>query len=391
MNHDLRSVAGGPLAALAMFFASVTSTDAQVGVTADTIVFGQTAAFGGPAYQLGSGMRDGILAAFSEANRAGGVAGRRLELVALDDGYEPERAIVNADQLIEHREVFGLVGVVGTPTSLAIQPIATEAGVPFIGAFTGAAFLRDPSLENVVNVRASYAQEASAWVDYLVDELDFSRIAIFYQDDSFGRAGLDGVTAALDARGMSVVAEATYMRNTTAVKRALLTIRKAAPEAVVIVGAYEPAAEFIRVAREIGPDAVFMNISFVGSTALARELGEEGEGVLVTQVVPLPEDATIPVVASYQEAVRKLNSRAAFGFVSLEGYIVGRFVVEVLKEVGSDLTREAFLATVRDVGTFAVDDLTMSFADGDNQGLDRVFLTEIQADATFRAVDTGVQ
>lgn len=391
MKLQLRSVAGGPLAALAMFFASVVSTDAQVGVTDDTVVFGQTAAFGGPAYQLGSGMRDGILAAFSAANRAGGVAGRRLELVALDDGYEPERAIVNADQLIEHRRVFGLIGVVGTPTSLAIQPIATEAGVPFIGAFTGAAFLRDAALENVVNVRASYAQEASAWVDYLVDERGFSRIAIFYQDDSFGRAGLDGVNAALGARGMSLVAEATYMRNTTAVKRALLTIRKAEPEAVVIVGAYEPAAEFIRVAREIGPDAVFMNISFVGSTALARELGKEGEGVLVTQVVPLPEDASVPVVASYQEAMRKLSNRATFGFVSLEGYIVGRFVVEVLKEVGPDLTRDNFLSAVRTVGAFNVDDMVMTFGPDDNQGLDRVFLTEIQADATFRSVEAGAQ
>lgn len=374
------------IAVAAALFGAIPTASAEFGVSDTAIVFGQTAAFSGPAYALGSGMRDGIVAAFEEANRGGGIAGRRLELVSFDDGYEPEAAIFNAVQLIEQRVVFALVGVVGTPTSQAIQPIATEAEVPFVGAFTGAAFLRDAGLANVVNVRASYEQETSAWIDYLVDDRGLSRIAILYQDDSFGRAGLAGVEAALERRGMSLAAEGTYMRNTTAVKRALLRIRKAEPEAVVIVGAYEPAAEFIRLARTVGPDAIFMNISFVGSTALARKLGGDGAGVLVTQVVPLPEDASIPVVASYQSAMRALDEQTGFGFVSLEGYLVGRFVVEVLGALGPDVTRDGFLEAVRETGSFDIDGIALAFGAQDNQGLDRVFLTEIQADGAFRSI-----
>ena len=270
---------------------------AEPGVFDDRILFGQSAAFEGPAAALGLGMREGILAAFAEANTTGGVNGRRLELVSYDDGYEPEKAIANTKRLIEEDGVFALVGEVGTPTSNAAQPIATDAGVPFIGPFTGAAFLRDPSLGNVINVRGSYDQETEAWIEHLTSDLGVSRIAILYQDDSFGRAGLSGVSKAMDKRGMKLVAEGTYERNTTAVKTALLAIRKEDPEAVVMVGAYKPCAEFIKLARRLKLDAVFVNISFVGSNALAKELGEDGDGVVVTQVVPFPADTSLPLVA----------------------------------------------------------------------------------------------
>ena len=359
----------------------------EAGVFDDRIVFGQSAAFKGPASALGLGMRDGILAAFREANRAGGVHGRQLELVSYNDGYEPEKAIDNTIRLIEEDQVFALVGEVGTPTSKAVQPIATERGVPFIGPFTGAAFLRDSALRNVINVRASYNQETEAWIEYLAGDLGLSRIAILYQDDSFGRAGLGGVNAALEKRGMSLVAEGTYMRNTTAVKRALLAIRKADPDAVVIVGAYEPAAAFIRLARSLALDPVFMNISFVGSKALAEELGKHREGVLVTQVVPLPNDRTIPLVARYQDALRTDSPSADFGFVSLEGYMVGRLVIETLERVGRDVTRSGFLSATATIAELDLGGIVLSYGPQDNQGMDSVFLTEIQADGNFRAVD----
>jgi ABC-type branched-subunit amino acid transport system substrate-binding protein len=360
---------------------------AEPGVSASAIRFGQSAALQGPASALGRSMRDGLRAAFEEVNRSGGVTGRRLELVTYDDGYEPERAIANTLRLIDDDQVFALVGEVGTPTSAAAQPIATNAGVPFIGPLTGAEFLRDPGLPNVVNIRASYMQETQAWIDYLAGTLGMTRIAILYQDDSFGRAGLAGVTAALDKRGLGLVAEGHYRRNTTAVKRALLAIRAAKPEAVVIVGAYEPAAEFIKLARSIGPDAVFLNISFVGSRALAEALGEDGQGVLVSQVVPQPDDRTIPVVARYLDALDALDDGAEPGFVSLEGYLVGRLVVEAVRRLGSDVTREGFLATVSELGDVSIDGIAMSFGPGDNQGMDQVYITEIQSDGTFRSVD----
>ena len=366
---------------------SILVARADPGVFDDRIVFGQSAALKGPAAALGLGMRDGILAAFHEANAAGGVHGRKLDLISYNDDYEPEAAIAKTQRLIGEDKVFALIGEVGTPTSKAVQPITTEQGVPFIGPFTGGDFLRDPALTNVINIRASYGQETEAWVEHLTTDLGLSRIAILYQDDSFGRAGLEGVKKALEKRGLGLVAEGTYMRGTTAVKRALLAIRGGDPQAVVIVGAYKPSAEFIKLARMIKLDAVFVNISFVGSEPLAEELGRDGEGVVVTQVVPLPDDVNIPLVARYQKALKLVNPSAKPSFISLEGYVVGRLVVEALNHLGNPVTRAGLLSTIRDVGVFDLDGTMLSYGPGDNQGMDRVYLTVIQPNGSFKAVD----
>jgi ABC-type branched-subunit amino acid transport system substrate-binding protein len=360
---------------------------AEPGVYPERILFGQSAAFDGPARALGLGMREGILAAFNEVNAAGGIKGRKLELISYDDGYEPNRAIANTKKLINADQVFALIGEVGTPTSKAVQPIASEAGLPFIGPFTGAEFLRNPHKPFVVNVRGSYFQETEAMVHHLTTDLGITRIAIFYQDDSYGRAGLAGVEQALEKRGMSLVAEGTYMRNTTAVKTALLAIRKAKPEAVVMIGAYKPCAEFIRIARRIKLEALFLNVSFVGSKALAKELGSLGEGVIVTQVVPSPEDKSIPLVADYQRALKAFNPITESGFVSLEGYMVGSLVASALKSMQGDVTRQALLEEFARIGTFDLGGVVLTYGPRDNQGMDQIFLTVIQADGRFEAVD----
>ncbi|MEX2631444.1 MAG: ABC transporter substrate-binding protein [Tistlia sp.] len=376
------------VAALGLGLGLAGSALADPGVTADKIVFGQSAALDGPASALGQGMRLGLLAAFEEANAKGGVNGRMLELISKDDGYEPERAIENTKALIEQDQVFALIGPVGTPTSKAAQPIATEAAVPFVGPFTGAGFLRDPALKNVINLRGTYDAETEAWIEHLTKDLGYKTIAILYQDDSFGRAGLSGVQKALEKRGMALAAEGTYQRNTVAVKTALLEIRKAEPEAVVIVGAYRPAAEFIKVARKVKLDATFVNISFVGSLALAKELGSEGAGVVVTQVVPFPWDTTIPAVAAYQEALKAHDPAAEPEFVSLEGYLVGRLAIAALEQSGAEPTRQSFLDAVYGTGSFDLGGVTLTYGPGDNQGMDRVFLTVIQPDGSFKAVET---
>ncbi len=375
------------IAALGFCLAAAGSAGAEDGVSANEIVFGQSAALEGPAAALGSGMREGILAAFEEANRAGGVNGRTLTLKSLDDGYEPDRAIENTRTLIEGDRVFALIGPVGTPTSKATQPMATDAAVPFIGPFTGAGFLRDPALSNVINVRNTYDAETEAWIKHLTEDLKHERIAILYQDDGFGRVGLAGVNKALEKRGMTLVAEGTYQRNTTAVKSALLEIRKADPQAVVIVGAYKPAAEFIKLARKVKMDATFVNISFVGSKALADELGADGAGVVVTQVVPFPWDNSIPLVAEYQAALKAANPNAEPGFVSLEGYITGRIAIEALRKVDGDVTRQAMLDAIYNTGSFELGGVTLNYGPGDNQGMDEVFLSIIQPDGSFKSVE----
>jgi branched-chain amino acid transport system substrate-binding protein len=362
---------------------------AEDGVTADTIVFGQAAVLEGPASALGIGMRTGLQAAFDEVNAKGGVHGRKLKLISENDGYEPDRAIAATRKLIETEKVFALIGAVGTPTSAAAQPIATAAKVPFIGAFTGAGFLRNPKLDNVINIRASYGAETEAWVRHLTEDLKVSKIAIFYQDDAFGRSGLDGVKAAMKKRSMELVAEATYERNTIAVKSALLALKRAEPEAVVIVGAYKPVSEFIKLSRKVSFNPTFVNISFVGASALAKELGPEGKDVIVSQVVPFPWDASLKVVADYQAAIKPAGGQP--DFVTLEGYLAGRLAIAALDKMGADATREGLLKTIKETGKFDIGGLPMTFSAEKNEGLDKVFLTVIQADGSFKAVEKLVK
>jgi branched-chain amino acid transport system substrate-binding protein len=364
---------------------------AEDGVSADTIVFGQAAVLEGPAAALGTGMRTGLNAAFDEINAKGGVHGRKIKLISENDGYEPDRAIAATRKLIEQDKVFALIGAVGTPTSAAAQPIATAANVPFMGAFTGAGFLRNPKFENVINIRASYDAETEAWVKHLTEDLKVSKIAILYQDDAFGRAGLSGFKKAMEKRKMEVTAEATYERNTVAVKSALLTLKRAEPEAVVIVGAYKPVAEFIKLARKTNFNPTFVNISFVGANALAKELGAEGKDVIVSQVVPFPGDASLKVVADYQAALKVTDPKAEPEFVSLEGYLAGRLAIAALDKAGKDVTRESLLKTIKETGTFDIGGLPMTFSAEKNEGLDKVFLTVIQADGSFKAVEKLVK
>src|SRR4051794_33966133 len=387
----MRSSLRGTLAAAAAFAALSSSALAEDGVTADTITFGQAAVLEGPASALGLGMQLGLNAAFNEVNAKGGVHGRKLKLISVDDGYEPDKSIAATKKLIDEEKVFALVGPVGTPTSAATQPIATGAGVPFIGPFTGVGFLRNPKLENVINVRASYDAETEAWVKHLTEDLKISKIAIFYQDDAFGRAGLSGFKKAMDKRSMTIAAEATYERNTVAVKSALLTLKQAAPDAVVIVGAYKPVAEFIKLSRKTGFNPVFVNISFVGANALAKELGPDGKGVIVSQVVPFPGDASLKVVADYHAALKVTDPKAEPEFVSLEGYLVGRLAIAALEKAGKDVTREAMLKAIKDTGKFDIGGLTMTFSAEKNEGLDKVWMTIIEADGSFKPIEKMVK
>ncbi len=365
------------LAALLCLFPAAAGAQTP-GVTDEHILFGQSAALGGPAADLGTEMRRGIVAAFEEINRAGGVGGRRLELRAYDDRYEPELAVANTLKLIEEDDVFALIGAVGTPTSAAAEPIARAAGVPFIAPFSGAEFLRDPALTGVINVRASYFEETEAMVERLVTDRGFSRIGVLYQDDSYGRSGLAGVQRALDKRGLELAGTGTYQRNTTAVKTALLGLASRKPEAIIIVGAYLPSAMFTQWARKLGVDALILNVSFVGSYALANALGPAGDGVYITQVVPFPEGDAIPLLAQYRQALVTNDSRAHPSFGSLEGYIAGRLTAAVLARMSGPPTREGFLKTLADTGTFDIGGLMLDYGPSDNRGSDKVFLTVVR-------------
>ena len=360
----------------------------ESGISDERILFGQSAAFSGPAQELGKDMRIGIEAAFQEANARGGVHGRQLTLLSLDDAYEPEAAIANTRRLIEQEGVFALIGAVGTPTSLSATPVAADADVPYIAPFTGAAFLREDRWQNVINLRASYNQETEAMVARLTTDLGIKRIAVMYQDDSFGRAGYRGVRQALERRSMEPVAIGVYPRNTTAVKTGLLNLHSANPDAVILIGAYQPVATLIAWARHIGLDPVFMTISFVGSNALAKELGRGGAGVFVTQVVPFPTDNTLPVGIAYRRALTAHVPEATPGFVSYEGYLAGRLAIAALERCGGEVNRTRFLNSLRGADTIDLDGFELRYGANDNQGSDAVFLTVIGIDGSYRSIQT---
>ncbi len=361
--------------------------DADPGIFDGEIIFGQSAAFSGPAQVLGKDMRLGIQAAFHEANQTGGIHGRHLRLESLDDAYETDYAASNTLRLIENEKVFSLIGEVGTPTSRAAAPLANQAGVPFIAPFTGAAFLRDPELNNVLNLRASYYQETEEMVTRLTGDLGITRVAVLYQDDAYGQNGLEGTRLALERRGLEPVASWHYPRNTSAVKSAVVNMLEADPEAVIMIGSYTPVARTIElVRREIDP--VLMTVSYVGSNALVDELGDEAEGVYVTQVVPQPDDGSIPVVARYHAALSNYDARAEPGFVSLEGYLAGRLAIAGLEACGRELSRGCFIRALHDPEVIDIDGLSLQYGPRDNQGSDAVFLTVIGADGIYLPVES---
>lgn len=360
----------------------------ESGIFDERILFGQSAAFSGPARELGKNMRIGIEAAFQEANARGGIHGRQLILLSLDDAYEPEAAIANTRRLIEQDGIFALIGAVGTPTSLSATPVAAAAGVPYIAPFTGAAFLREDRWQNVINLRASYNQETEAMVARLTTDLGIKRIAVMYQDDSFGRAGYRGVRQALERRGMEPVAIGVYPRNTTAIKTGLLNLHGANPDAVILIGAYQPVATLIAWARHTGLDPVFMTISFVGSNALAEELGRGGVGVFVTQVVPFPTNDIPRVGIAYRRALAAHAPEATPGFVSYEGYLAGRLAIAALERCGREVDRTGFLKSLRGAGTIDLDGFELRYGANDNQGSDAVFLTVIGTDGNYRSIQT---
>ncbi len=280
---------------------SAASLAAAQGVTADRIVLGQSAVFSGPAAQLGIQMRNGIKSYFDYVNAAGGVHGRKLELVTEDDRYEAAVAPGATKKLIEEHRVFALLGYVGTPTGAAHLPVVTQAKVPLVGMFTGAEILRVPFNRYVFHVRASYYDETEKIVEQVLST-GGKTIAVFHQADSYGEAGRMGTELALKKRGMKIHSVGTVERNTVKVEDAVKTIHASKPDAIVMVSAYTSCAEFIRQMKKSGSAATFYNVSFVGSKALADALGKDGTGVAISQVVPFPWGTSVPVVKEYHAA-----------------------------------------------------------------------------------------
>ena len=349
------------------------------GVTTDTILIGQSAALSGPAEQLGKEMKAGAEAYFDAVNRSGGVNGRKIKLLSLDDGYEPEKAAANTRKLIAEDKILALFGYVGTPTSNAALPIFTEAKVPFVGAFTGAQSLREPFNRYIFNVRASYFDETEAIVQHLVQS-GSKRIAVFYQNDAYGKAGLAGVERAMKKRNLAITSLATVERNTVDVAKAVQSMSKDGPSAIIMISAYKSCAAFIKAMQAANAFPQFWNVSFVGAKALANELGDDGRGVQISQVVPFPSDVT-PIVREYQ---KRIGDADKYSFTSLEGYIAAKVLVEGLRRAGKNPTRESLVDGLAAMGKVDLGGFTVNYTPTNHNGSSFVDLTIISRGGKFR-------
>lgn len=346
--------------------------------SAAPIILGQSCALSGPAKDLGLEMRAGLLAAFSKVNDEGGIKGRDVILLSRDDGYEPDRAVKNTLDFINTEKVFMLIGEVGTPTSNAVLPLVEQHQIPFFAPFSGAEFLREPFRKYVINVRASYFQEMEKLASYLVDEKKLGKIACFYQDDSYGLDGLEGIEKALKKRGLDLVSRGSYERNTVAVLRGLNDVMRGKPEAVVLVGTYSACAEFIKLSKaRNAKNLLYCNISFVGTESLQATLGRYTSNIIVSQVVPYPRDTTIELIREYTEAMHKYQHDAPISFTSLEGYIAGKLFFQIGSAVPGELQREDFIATMEQVKNFDLGGIVLQFGPKDHQGMEDIFLTEL--------------
>ena len=384
------------------------------GVTDDAITLGMSAAFSGASRELGNRMKLGLETAFAVVNDTGGVAGRTLKLLALDDGYEGGRALANVKELIDDRHVFAIIGNVGTPTTKEALPYALANKVVVFGAFTGSGLLRrDPPDRYVFNYRASYEEETAKMVNYLLDvkKVPDRGIVVFAQNDSYGDAGFEGATKMLRKRGRDDnVLRVGYERNTLKVEDAVAKVveyhnqmvrvgelgrdgyrAKHPVKAIILVATYKAAARFIQKIRDKKIDAMFLNVSFVGSNALAEELGELGasyaQGVIVTQVVP-HYDSGATGVLRYRDALKKYHPDQHADFVSLEGYIVGQLFVEGLRRAGRDLDTEKLVDALEHIDSFDPGiGGSLSFGMSQHQASHKVWGTQLDDHGAFRSID----
>lgn len=348
----------------------------------DRILLAQSAPFSGPSAQLGIQFHQGAKLYFERVNAQGGIHKRPVELVKMDDGYEPDRCADNTRKLIA-QDPLALFCYVGTPTSLAALPLATAAKVPFYAPFTGAMGLRQPFNRYAFHLRASYNDETALIVQQLTN-LGLRKIAVFYQNDAYGQSGLAGVELALGARNMKPIAKATVERNSVEVAQAVKTLVAAQPDGIVQIGAYKACAAFIRAARAAGFGGTFFNVSFVGTQALADELGKEAAGVVVSQVMPCPYSTVRPIAREFIDAVHKAGGDYQVNYSSIEGYLAAKVFAEGLKRGGPKVSRESLIAGLETLGQEDFGSFDVSFSPTDHVASKFVELSMLTADQRVR-------
>jgi ABC-type branched-subunit amino acid transport system substrate-binding protein len=364
------------VAALAASILTGTGAQAQQGVSATTLVIGQSAPLTGANAELGNDIRNGALAYFAKVNAAGGVHGRKIELTTLDDGNQVPRAEANTKKLVEETGVFALFGYASATLSRPALPTVDKHGVPFVGPFTGADPMRVFN-KNVYNIRGSYAEELEKIVDHF-ESLGIKRFSIVYYDDVVGKENYAAVDRALKKRNLQVVSVASFKdRAKPDIEAGVKEVAKGRPDVVILTTLYKATADFVRAAKSSGLSAQMASNSFPGASPLAKELGKDGAGVIVATVVPPPGKRSLPIVQEYQAAIEKQLGKKEYSFTSLESYIGAKVIVEALRRAGPKPTREAFMHALDGLKGYDTGGYLVSFSPTDHNGSSFVELTII--------------
>lgn len=334
---------------------------------AATLRLGQSVALSGPLAELGSEYRDGALAYFNWINSKGGIHGRKIELISSDDAYLPERTVDNVKQHLDENNVLALFGIMGSANYRAILPLLAERKIPSVAPLTGADDLRGEASPTTFWVRASYGDETEKIVEQLTTT-GIKRVAVFYQDDDFGQAGLEGVSKALKARKLDVIAKGSFARNKLDVADAVKRIRAADPQAVVMISTYKATAAFVKAFRQSGSAAQLFAISTVGYKALSQELGKDAAGVAISQIVPYPWNGSLALNREFEAIPKDMQPKAGLSYTSFEGFIAAKVMVEALRRAGPLATREKLFTALESMNAYDAGGYTVSFGPGKHQG-----------------------
>jgi len=368
--------------ALSLLLIALSQAHAETGVTPTTILIGQSVSLSGPTGSLGQEMQAGAVAYFNHVNKQGGVNGRAIVLRTLDDAYEVDKTVANVKSLIDKDGVFALFGLRGTAHTNAAAKIFTPAQVPLFATFSGAKSLREPFNRYIFHVRSSYADETDAIFKQL-SELKLNRIGVFYQNDGYGKEGKAAAEAAVKKYELTISAVGTVEPNSSDVTGAVAAIARIQPQAVVMYASYKASAEFVRGMRKAQLYPQYMNLSIVGATALAKELGNDARGIGVSQVVPFPWNIGIPVVKEYQMVMKEQTGKSDYSFLTLESYLSARILVDGLRRAGRDLTREKLIAALETMHDASFGGFRVDYSRTNHAASTFVELTVIGKDGTI--------
>ena len=368
--------------ALSLLLVALSPARAETGVTRTTILIGQSVSLSGPTGSLGQEMQAGAVAYFNHVNKQGGVNGRAIVLKTLDDAYEVDKTVTNVKALIDKDGVFALFGLRGTAHTNAAAKIFTPAQVPLFATFSGAQSLREPFNRYIFHVRSSYADETDATFKQL-SELKLNRIGVFYQNDGYGKEGKAAAEEAVKKYELTISALGTVEPNSSDVISAVAAIARIQPQAVVMYASYRASAEFVRAMHKAQLYPQFMNLSIVGATALAKELGNDARGIGVSQVVPFPWNTGIPVVKEYQTVMKEQTGKSDYSFLTLESYLAARILVDGLRRAGPDLTREKLIAALETMHDVSFGGFRVNYSRTNHAASRFVELTVIGKDGTI--------